>query len=106
MSPTIQRSVSDSISSEKGRRSLRKLAFETTPTLRPLRQTALDFTAGMEKLTSFRNMLSHGLWEGFDQGQSLGMRVTKVKPRTEVPYGLWHEQMTVSVECSSVTHPR
>jgi hypothetical protein len=75
-----------------------KLAFETTPTLRPLKQTALDFIAKMGELGSFRDMLSHGLWERFDQGQPLGMRVTKVKPRNEVPDGLWHAQTTISVE--------
>jgi hypothetical protein len=75
-----------------------KLAFETTPILRPLKQTALDFTAKMEELGSFRDMLSHGLWERFDQGQPLSMRVTKMKPRNEVPDGVWHAQTTISVE--------
>jgi hypothetical protein len=74
------------------------LAFETTQPLAPLLDRANSILSDMEELAKYRDHYVHGLWGHFVSASPLTRRVEKIKPRNEVPDGLWHSWIDVSLE--------
>ena len=65
-----------------------RLAFGTTPTLKPSSAAAEAFMTAMENLAQHRNDIAHGLWEFFRPEPPLSIDVVTIRAKRGTPDGV------------------
>lgn len=65
-----------------------KDAFRTSPDLKPYGDSAMQFLDEMQNVAELRNIIVHGLWEGFSAGPPISAQVMRIKRRKDVLGGV------------------
>jgi hypothetical protein len=74
------------------------VGLRDNPASRALLDRANSILSDMEELATYRDHYVHGLWGHFVSASPLTRRVEKIKLRNEVPDGLWHSWIDVSLD--------
>ena len=74
-----------------------KNAFNLIPELQPYETEAIAILPALEDHFKDRNLLAHGLWEGFHVGAPYTMGILNVKQIKKVKYGVEFRRTSLSI---------